>query len=102
MFCDLKTLTFEELAGQQRAAEDTDKAGCLILAEEDWLAKHKHCFQSSLSKEGSSAVGGGGQNKNKEPSSDASRSNGSGGVKLTSEGTPQRKGWCRNGGIYGH
>lgn len=53
MFCDLKVLTVEELVGRLRAAEDrmeekvghiVNKAGRLLLAEEDWLAKHKHRF----------------------------------------------------------
>ena len=51
MFCDLKKLTVEELIGRLRAAEErleekveqiTDKAGRLLLAEEEWLKKHKH------------------------------------------------------------
>ena len=51
MFCDLKKLTVEELIGRLRAAKErlddkveqvTDKAGRLLLADEDWLEKHKH------------------------------------------------------------
>jgi uncharacterized membrane protein YgcG len=95
MFCDMKTLTVEEVVGRLRAAEDrmedsaakvdqiTDKAGRLLLAEEDWIAKHKHRCQSGSSREGG---GGGGQSKGK-PRSDAGGSSGSAGVKLTSEGT---------------
>jgi hypothetical protein len=106
----MKTLTVEEVVGRLRAAKDrmedsaakvdqiTDKAGRLLLAEEDWIAKHKHRFQSGSSKEGG---GGGGQSKGK-PRSDAGGSSGSAGIKLTSEGTPRRKGRCRNCGIYGH
>ncbi|CAD6254091.1 unnamed protein product [Miscanthus lutarioriparius] len=85
MFCDMKTMKVEELVGRLRAAEDrldvkvehiVDKTGQLLLAEEEWMEKHKHRFHAGP-KEG-------------------------GGVKLTSEGTPRRKGRCRNYGIYGH
>jgi hypothetical protein len=50
MFCDLKTLTIKELVGRLRAAEDrfeptveqvTDKAGRLLLTEEEWASKNK-------------------------------------------------------------
>jgi hypothetical protein len=111
MFCDMKTLTIEELVGRLRAAEDRlddkvdqiiNKGGRLFLAE-DWLAKHKHRFQSSSSKEGSIASGSGGQGENKAPNrSDGRGSSRSGVVKLTSKGTPRRKGRCQNCGIYGH
>lgn len=56
MFCDVKTLLVEDLVGRLRVADDrlvdkveriTDKAGCLLLAEEDWLEKYKHRFQSN-------------------------------------------------------
>jgi hypothetical protein len=58
MFCDMKTLSVEDLVGRLRAAEDrfedkveqiTDKAGRLLLAEEEWLEKHKHRFHSTQS-----------------------------------------------------
>jgi len=61
MFCDMKTLTVEELVGRLRAAEDrlddkveqiTDKSGRVLLAEEDWLEKHKQRSQSNPTKEG--------------------------------------------------
>jgi len=108
MFCDLKKLTLEELIGRLRAAEErfdekveqiTDKAGRLLLAEEEWLEKHKHRFQAGPKESGGSSSGGS-QGKNKA----VARSDGgdSGTVKLTSEGTPRRKGRCRNCGIYGH
>jgi cell fate (sporulation/competence/biofilm development) regulator YlbF (YheA/YmcA/DUF963 family) len=113
MFCDIKTMTVEELVGRLRAAEDhmeakmdqvTDKLGRLLLAEEDWMAKHKNRLQSTPSKEGSSGGGGGGQYKGKSPMKrdGGGGSGGQGTVKLTSEGTPRRKGRCRNCGIYGH
>jgi hypothetical protein len=61
MFSDLKKLKVEELVGHLRAAEErvdakveqiTNKAGCLLLAEEDWLEKHKNRFQSNHGREG--------------------------------------------------
>jgi hypothetical protein len=107
MFVDLKTLTVEELIGRLRAAEErfddkteaiTDKMGRLMMAEEDWIEKHKHRFTSGSKPEGSGA--GGGAPKYKA----VARSDGGASkpVKLTSEGTPRRKGRCRNCGIYGH
>jgi hypothetical protein len=70
----------------------------LLLAEEDWLEKHKHHFQAD-SKEGGGGSSGG-QPKGKQ----LARSDGgtSSIVKLTSEGTPRQKGRCHNCGIYGH
>lgn len=104
MFCDMKTLTIEELVGRLQAAEDrfeptvdqvTDKAGRLLLTEEDWAAKKKHRLQSE-----SSSSGG----KNGAHSGDKGKAaaRGDSGVKLTLMGTPRRKGWCKNCGIYGH
>jgi hypothetical protein len=109
MFCDVKTLSVEDLVGRLRAAEDrfedkveqiTDKAGWLLLAEEEWFEKHKHHFQANSHKEGGS--GGSRQWKGKTHRSDDSDSGSSNTVKLTSEGTTRRKGRCRNCGIYGH
>jgi len=109
MFCDVKNLSVDDLMGRLRVAEErmeekveqiTDKAGWLLLAEEDWLEKHRHRFHSNQKEGGSS---GGSQGKGKAPSRvDASGSAKTGTVKLTSEGTPRRKGRCRNCGIYGH
>ena len=51
MFCDVKKLSVEDLVGRLWAVEDrfddkveqiTNKAGRLLLVEEDWLEKHKH------------------------------------------------------------
>lgn len=81
---------------EDKVEQITDKAGRLLLAEEDWLEKHKHRFQSNQKDGGSS---GGSHGKTKTSSSG---SNKSGVVKVTSEGTPHRKGRCRNCGIYGH
>jgi hypothetical protein len=110
MFCDVKTLSVEDLVGRLRVAEDrfedkleqvTDKAGRLLLAEEEWLEKHKHRFQSNSNKNSNS----GGTNQWKAKVSNKSKgasSNTPHKVKLTSQGTPRRKGRCRNYGIYGH
>jgi Fe-S cluster biosynthesis and repair protein YggX len=107
MFVDLKTLTVEELIGRLRAAEErfddkteaiTDKMGRLMMAEEDWIEKHKHRFTSG-SKPGGSGAGGGAPKYKAVARSDGGASKP---VKLTSEGTPRRKGRCRNCGIYGH
>jgi transposase InsO family protein len=110
MFCDMKVMTVEELVGRLRAAEDrmeekvdqiVDKTGRLLMAEEDWLAKNRHRFQSNSSS--SSGVGGGhGKGKTSFKPEGGSGSGGNGTVKLTSEGTPRRKGRCHNCGIYGH
>ena len=63
MICDVKTLSVEDLVGRLRAAEDrfedrveqiTDKAGRLLLVEEEWLEKHKNHFQVNSHKEGGS------------------------------------------------
>jgi hypothetical protein len=67
MFCDMKKMTVEELLGQLHAAEERldnkveqiiDKAGHLMLAEEDWLEKHKHRFVQGP-KDGSGGSSGG-------------------------------------------
>jgi hypothetical protein len=107
MFCNLKELTVEELIGRLRAAEErfdekvdhvTDRTGRLLLAEEDWMEKHKHHFHSG-NKPGGSGAGGGFPKNKAAAHSDGGASKP---VKLTSEGTPRRKGRCRNCGIYGH
>jgi hypothetical protein len=65
MFCDLKTLTMEELVGRLRAAEArfepvveevTNKAGDLMMTEADWAAKNKPRMMA----DGSSSTGKGG------------------------------------------
>jgi hypothetical protein len=77
----------------------TEQTGRLMLTKEEWLSKYHHHLNSKSSsgthdKSGSynpskqKAVGYGDK---KEPI-----------IKLTSEGMPQRKGRCRNCGIYGH
>ena len=65
MFVDLKKLSVDDLVGRLRAAEErfddnveqiTDKAGRLLLVEEDWLEKHKHRFHSGNKQSGGTAV----------------------------------------------
>jgi hypothetical protein len=110
MFCDTKTLTVEDLVGRLHAAEDrfennldhvTDKAGRLLLAEEDWLEKHKHRFQANTNKDSGSNASSQWKAKASHRSDGGSSSSSNKG-KLTSQGTPRRKGRCRNCGIYGH
>jgi hypothetical protein len=86
--------------------------GRLLLAEEDWLEKHKHRFQQGP-KEGGSGSSSGGYNggrgshggrggHHRGKALARGENNGGEEVKLTSEGTPRRKGRCRNCNIYGH
>jgi len=107
MFVDLKTLTVEELVGRLQAAQDhledntkqvTDKMGRLMMAEDGWLEKHQHRFNLGYKPGGSG--GDCGSSKGKA----VARLDGGapGQIKLTSMGTPRRKGRCRNCGIYGH
>ncbi|XP_066334266.1 uncharacterized protein [Miscanthus floridulus] len=106
---DLKSLTIEDLVGRLKMAEDrfgvvaiTDKASKLLLTEEDWAARNRHCLlpESSSStgserRSGKPKGGGGvGRGDHGEKKEHAPRS--------TYEGTPRRKGRCRNCGIYGH
>ena len=114
---DLKELTDEDLVGRLKLAEDrlgieavTDKTGKLLLTQEDWAARNRHRLlpESSSStggekKPGKSKFGGGGGR------GDFGGGGGRGDrgekeytPRFTSEGTPRRKGRCRNCGIYGH
>jgi hypothetical protein len=100
MFCDLDTLTIEELIGRLQAAEDrfeptvekvTEKAGNLLLTEDEWAAKNKSRMVSDQTFS-SGQKGGGGRYVRKDKSgarggSDARDSRG----KLTSMGTPPTK-----------
>jgi hypothetical protein len=95
MFQDLKKLTFDDLVGFLRAAEDrfddkvdqiVAKAGRLLLAEDDWLEKHKHRFHSGNKPGGRSA--GGGSSKDKTVARSTANGGGSRSVKLTSKSTP--------------
>lgn len=107
MFCNLKALSVNELVGCLRAAEEhiedkvehvVDKTGRLLLAEEECFDKNKHRFHSNY-KEGG---GGSGATAPKHKAQPRSEGGTSGSVKLTSEGTPRRKGRCRKCDIYGH
>jgi len=107
---DLKTLSIEELVGRLKMAEDRlmidtiiDKSQKLLLSEEDWEAKNRYRLMPDPNSSyggdrkawkqknggGSGARGDRGNKKEQPP-------------KFTSEGTPRRKGRCRNCGIYGH
>ncbi|CAD6334000.1 unnamed protein product [Miscanthus lutarioriparius] len=118
MFCDVKTLSIEELVGHLRAAEArfepmveqvTDTTGRLLLMEEEWMARNKSRMVNAESSSGGGKGGG------KYIKKDQSRGRGvsSGGSKhghdtresgggLTSKGTPRRKGRCQKCGVYGH
>ncbi|WVZ62734.1 hypothetical protein U9M48_012444 [Paspalum notatum var. saurae] len=62
---DLNTLSLEELFGRLRATEEqleddgpiVDKAGRLMLAKEDWLAKHRHRLLPDSSTSGEKQAG---------------------------------------------
>jgi hypothetical protein len=108
MLLNINTLTVEELVGRLRAAEDrldvdtvAEKTKKLYLSEDQWLAKYRH----RLAPEGSSSGSGGDRQGGFSPAKPKNTSQGDKKepvVKLTSEGTPRRKGRCRNCGIYGH
>jgi hypothetical protein len=96
MFCNLKELTLEELVGQLRVAEDrfepsleqvTEKAGKLLLTEEEWVARNKSRMTYQTSSSGKNGGGGhyGKRDKQKQRSGGDARD---GGVKLTLMGTP--------------
>jgi hypothetical protein len=80
---------------EEKVEQIVDKVDRLLLAEEDWIAKYKHRLQSNSLKESS---GSGGQYKGESPVKHDGDDGTSGqkAVKLTSEGTPRRKGRCRN------
>lgn len=104
---DVNKLTVEELVGRLRAAEDrfdtdsiTDKTEKLMLTEEEWCSKYRHRLAPD-----SSSAGGGERSGGFSPAKSKNVVRGDKRepvVKLTSEGTPRRKGKCRNCGIYGH
>jgi hypothetical protein len=109
---DLKSLTLEELVGRLRMDKDrmetetiTEKTGKLMLTEEEWVSRNRHRLLPDPS-----STGGGEKRNGFNPTKNkgAARDNGGRGdrkepvVKLMSEGTPRRKGQCRNCGIYGH
>lgn len=118
MFCELKTLSIEELVGRLRAAEArfepmveqvTDKTGRLLLTEEEWMARNKSRMVNADSSSGGGK--GGGKYIKKDQSGGYGVSSGGGkhghdthesGGGLTSKGTPRRKGRCWKCGVYGH
>lgn len=117
MFCDMKTLTFEELVGRLRAAEDrfepsveqvTDKAGRLLLTEEEWVVRNKSHIVQPDSSSSSGEKGSGQYAKKDRPGAHGSGGGGNShesrdsSARLTSMGTPRRKGRCRKCGLYGH
>jgi hypothetical protein len=95
----------EDLVSRLKPSEDrivveeiTEQTGLLMLTEEEWLSKYRHRLQGE-----SSSTSGGDRAGRSNPAKQKS----SGGkkdlvIKLTTEGTPRRKGRCRNCGIYGH
>lgn len=104
----MKVLSVEELVGRLHAAEDrfdekvnqlTDKTDNLLLTEEQWLEKYRS--QSKSSGSPMKKVYGGASSHGKN-NAVVRHESPKGDVKLTSEGTPRRKGRCRNCGIYGH
>jgi hypothetical protein len=107
---DLKAVSLEDLVGRLRLAEDrmelesvTDKAGKLLLTEEEWASRNRH----RLVTESSSSRGGDKKSGHYRPKNSGRGDSGHGekkepGIKLTSEGTPRRKGFCKNCGLWGH
>jgi len=112
MFCDLDTLTMEELIGHLRAAEDryepsvekiTQKTADLLMTEEEWNAKNK----SRLITDSSSSSGSHKKDGGRYGCKDKSGARGAGGAcdsggRLTSMGTPRCKGSCNKCKIYGN
>jgi hypothetical protein len=102
---DVNTMTVEDLVSRLKPSEDrivveeiTEQTGRLMLTEEEWLSKYRHHLQG----ESSSMSGGdraGGSKPAKQKSDNGKKDSV---IKLTIEGTPRRKGQCRNCGIYGH
>jgi hypothetical protein len=103
---NINSLMVEHLVSKLKPSEDrvtidfvTGQAGRLKLTEEEWLSKyHRLNSQSSLLGGGDKS---GSYNSSKQKTAVHSDKKDPM-VKLTSEGTPRRKGQCRNYGIYGH
>lgn len=104
---DVNMLAVEDLVGCLRAGEDridvdaiTEKSERLMLSEDEWLSKYRHWLMPE-----SSSGGGGERQGGFTPVKSKNAEHGEKKepvFKLTSEGTPRRKGRCRNCGIYGH
>jgi hypothetical protein len=97
MFCDMKTLTIEELIGRLRAAEDrfdpsgeqvSEKQPKLLLTEDDWVAKYKSRAESD-STSGSGSKGSGHYVKKEKSGARAGGDGRDSGPRLTSMGTPR-------------
>jgi hypothetical protein len=99
---DIYTLMVEELVGRLRAAEDRlDIDNVAEKTEKLYMSEYRH----RLTPDGSSSGSGGDRQGGSSLAKSKNTSHGDKKepvVKLTSEGTPQRKGRCRNCGIYGH
>jgi hypothetical protein len=78
--------------------EITEQMGRLMLTEEEWLSKYRHRLQGESSST-SCEDRAGGSNPAKQKSGDNKKDSI---VKLTTEGTPRRKGRYCNCGIYDH
>jgi len=111
MVKDLKTLTIEDLVAPLRAAEErlepsidqvTEKAGKLLLTEEEWTARNKSRMMTDSS--GSKYKGGGGgyHNRDKKPWKPRKTGDGDAQDSGPSSGPPRRKGKCGKCGTYGH
>jgi hypothetical protein len=103
---DVNSMTMEDLVCLLKPSEDcivvegiTEQMGCLMLTEKEWLSMYHHRLpgESSSSSSGGDRVGGSNLAKQKGGGSKKNHV-----AKLTTEGTPRRKGHCRNFGIYGH
>ena len=114
MFCDLKTLTIEDLVGRLRAAEDrlepsteqvAEKMKSSLLLTEEWATRNKSRMVGSESSSQGSKGGsyyvkknkpgvrpGGGKNDRDKRDSGCH----------PSTGTPRRNGRCRKCGVFGH
>ena len=113
MVKDLKTLTIEDLVAHLRAAEErlepsvdqvAEKAGKLLLTEEEWAARNKSRMITDSS--GSSFKGGGGGHQSHDKKHwKRSNKGGDGEARdsgSSSQNTPKRKGKCGKCGAYGH
>jgi len=110
MVKNVKELTIEELIAHLRAAEDrfepsvdqvAEKMPKLLLTEEEWAARSKNHVGSDSSS-GTGNKGKGRFVKKEKPRARAGGDGRDSGVKLTSMGTPRRRGRCRKCNIYGH
>jgi hypothetical protein len=72
-----------------------------MLTEEEWLSKYRHWLNSNSSSSSGSDDKLGSYNPDKQKAAVHSDKKDRV-LKLTSEGTPHRKGHCRNCDIYGH